>query len=68
MPSTFIKPYNDAQESKLDLIKTFNNKTIIYMWFNKIIGKVYIGSAVNGFKRISSYYKASRLSQKKFNI
>lgn len=29
LPSTFIKLYNNAQESKLDLINTFKNKTII---------------------------------------
>lgn len=35
------------------------NKTIIYMWFNKITGKVYIGSAVDGARRISTYYQPS---------
>ncbi len=63
LPSTYIKLYNDAQESKLDIIKTFKNKTIIYMWFNKITGKVYIGSAVDGAKRMSTYYQASILSK-----
>lgn len=63
LPSTYVKLYNDAQESKLEIIKTFKNKTIIYMWFNKITGKVYIGSAVDGAKRISTYYQASILSK-----
>lgn len=63
LPSTFIKLYNNAKESKLELINTFKNKTIIYMWFNKISGKVYIGSAVNGAKRISTYYQPSILKK-----
>jgi len=59
LPSSYVKYYKDAKESKLDIIKTFNNKTIIYMWFNKITGKVYIGSAVDGARRISTYYQPS---------
>ena len=33
------------------------------MWFNKITGKVYIGSAINGTKRLSTYYQSSILNK-----
>jgi group I intron endonuclease len=53
--------YNNAQESKLDMSRDFKNQTIIYMWFNKITGKVYIGSGVDGSLRLSRYFMASVL-------
>lgn len=34
------------------------------MWFNKITGKVYIGSADDGARRISTYYQPSVLKKK----
>ncbi len=64
MRSTYIKLYKDAKESKLDIIETFTKITIIYMWFNKITGKVYIGSAVDGARRISTYYQPGILKKK----
>lgn len=64
LPSTYVKLYEDAQEFKLNILKDFKEKTIIYMWFNKITGKVYIGSAVDGAKRLSTYYQSSILSKK----
>lgn len=64
LPPTYIKLYKDAQESRLNIIKDFKEKTIIYMWFNKITGKVYIGSAVDGSKRLSTYFQYSILRKK----
>jgi len=63
LPSTYVKLYEDAQESKLNIIKDFKEETIIYMWFNKITGKVYIGSAVDGAKRLSTYFQYSILKK-----
>jgi group I intron endonuclease len=34
------------------------------MWFNKITGKVYVGSSVNGSRRLSGYYQPSILKRK----
>lgn len=31
------------------------NRIIIYQWFNLINGKIYIGSALNGSKRLLTY-------------
>lgn len=33
------------------------------MWFNKITGKVYIGSASDGFIRLNNYYQPSTLNR-----
>ncbi len=38
-----VKVYSDAEVSKPNRIKDFKNNTIIFMWFNKVIGVVYIG-------------------------
>ena len=53
--------YNNAKESKLDIVRDFKNQTIIYMWFNKITGKVYIGSGFDGSSRLSRYFMPSVL-------
>jgi hypothetical protein len=50
------------------MLKDFKNKVIIYMWFNKITGKVYIGSSSNGSKHLSTYYEPSTLKKNKYNI
>lgn len=56
--------YTDASVSKSDITKDFKDVSIIYMWFNKITGRVYIGSAVNGSKRLATYYQPSILRKK----
>ena len=60
-PSTFVKVYDDANNSKLDMLRDLKNQAVIYMWFNKITGKVYIGSAIDGQKRLSRYFMPSVL-------
>ena len=66
LPNTsVVKLYENAHVDKTNVLKTFANKTIIYMWFNKINGKVYIGSAVNGKVRLSNYFRESYLKSSK---
>lgn len=60
-PSTPVKVYHDANNSKLDMLSDLKNQAVIYMWFNKITGKVYIGSAIEGKKRLSRYFMPSVL-------
>jgi len=62
------KMYENAEESKLAITSDFKQKTIIYMWFNKVTGKVYIGSAVDGSKRLSRYFQLSVLKKSKSKI
>jgi len=62
-PHTPVKVYPDASVSKYDIYKDLKDIAIIYMWFNKITGRVYIGSAVNGSKRLSTYYQPSILKK-----
>lgn len=63
-PNTPVKVYLDANVSKSDITKDFKDVSIIYMWFNKIRGRIYIGSAVNGYKRLSTYFQPSILRKK----
>jgi len=63
-PHTPVKVYIDANVSKSDITKDFKDVSIIYMWFNKITGRIYIGSAVNGSKRLATYYQPSILRKK----
>lgn len=62
-PHTPVKVYHDASISKFDIYKDFKDVSIIYMWFNKITGRVYIGSGVNGSKRLSTYFQPSILKK-----
>ena len=43
------------------MLSDLKYQAVIYMWFNKITGKVYIGSAIDGKKRLSRYYMPSVL-------
>ena len=63
-PHTPVKVYHDASVSKSDIYKDFKDVSIIYMWFNKITGRVYIGSAVNGSRRLSTYFQSSILRKR----
>jgi hypothetical protein len=60
-PHTPVKVYNNAKESKSDIVRDFKKKTVIYMWVNNITGKVYIGSGIDGSSRLSRYYLPSVL-------
>jgi len=57
-----IKIFNDALVSKPYIVKEFKSNTIIYMWFNKITGEVYIGSSLKNRQRLSSYSWPSSLN------
>lgn len=63
-PLTPVKVYEDAGASKKDITKDFKGVPLIYMWFNKITGKVYIGSSIDGSKRLAGYYQLSILKKK----
>jgi len=63
-PHTPVKVYSDASVFKSDMLKDFKKISIIYMWFNKITGKVYIGSGSNGSGRLGTYYQPSILKNK----
>jgi len=56
--------YDCALESKYEITNNYKNIPLIYMWFNKITGKVYVGSSVNGSRRLSGYYQPSILKRK----
>lgn len=57
-----VKIYKNALLSKSEMIKDFKDKTIIYLWFNKVTGKVYVGSGRNGANRLYSYFSPSVLN------
>ncbi len=58
-PIRIYKPNLDR-----NLIGTENrNRTLIYQWINLINGKMYVGSAWNGSKRLLSYWTTSVLKR-----
>ena len=63
-PHTPVKIYSDALASKPNIIKDFKKVSLIYMWFNKDTGRVYIGSAIDGSRRLATYYQPSILKNK----
>lgn len=46
-------------------MKDYKNDTVIYMWFNKVTGEVYIGSSLKGRKCLNSYYWPWKLNSTK---
>jgi hypothetical protein len=46
----------NSEESRNKLIIDLYNKSGIYLWYNNINGKCYIGSSINLYKRLSNYY------------
>lgn len=60
-PHKPVKVYQDASVSKPEINKDFKDVSIIYMWFNKITGRVYIGSALKGSRRLGTYFQPSIL-------
>lgn len=56
-----VKIYDNLLDSKREIIKEFKDKTIIYMFFNKITEEIYIGSGLQGGRRISTYFSPSVL-------
>ena len=63
-----VKFYNDAEVSKPNIIKDFKNNTIIYMWYNKVTGKVYIGSGWICSNCLNSYFWISVLNSTKNKV
>jgi len=58
-----VRSYMNAQEKRTVISKENKNRAIIYQWQCRITGKIYIGSAMNGINRLSSYWYPSVLSR-----
>ena len=65
LPTTVVKQYFDSATAKNNIVNDFNNKSVIYMWFNKVKNEVYIGSAFNAKQRLIRYYYKSHLVNQK---
>jgi group I intron endonuclease len=63
-PHTPVKVYDDAEKSKSDMLRDFKQRAIIYMFYNKVTGKVYVGSSADGHKRLNSYFQPSIIARK----
>ena len=56
------KVYVNSAESKDLIYKDNNNRSGVYLWYNTINEKYYIGSAVNLTRRFSQYYSEKYLT------
>jgi len=57
-----IRIYDPATDRNL-ISNENRNKSLIYQWFNKITGQIYVGSAFKGSTRLLSYYYPSVLAK-----
>ncbi len=57
--------FSDADQDKVNILEYVKGKGGIYMWSNKLNGKKYVGSSVDLRRRLSEYYKISRLLNEK---
>jgi len=53
----------NATESKSDILKENEGKSGIYLWENKINGKIYIGSSIDLKRRLTTYYNLNHLTK-----
>jgi len=56
-----IKTYDNADTQRLEILKENREKSGVYLWYNKVNGKKYIGSSVNLHKRFLQYYNTNHL-------
>lgn len=57
------KFYLDAAESKSVILKENEGKSGIYLWENKLNGKIYIGSSIDLKRRLTTYYNFNHLNK-----
>lgn len=54
----FVNPIVERVDIKL----MTNNRSGVYLWYNKLSGKYYVGSSINLYKRLSRYYQPAYLA------
>nr|AMX22251.1 GIY-YIG endonuclease [Cryphonectria parasitica] len=62
---TSVLVYSDLKSEKSLILRDNKGKSGIYMWTNKVNGKIYIGSSVDLSKRLRNYFNVSYLSDLK---
>lgn len=60
--------YSDLKSEKASILTDNKGKSGVYMWTNKVNGKIYIGSSVNLSNRLRNYFNISYLSDLKDNM
>lgn len=60
--------YKNVEEEKTQLIKDNKGKSGVYRWTNKINGKIYIGSSSDLGRRLSEYFRPSKLRSSNMRI
>lgn len=53
----FVHPISERSQIKLVTV----NRSGVYLWYNKVSGKYYVGSSINLYKRLSRYYQKGYL-------
>ena len=56
--------YKDCVKGRKDILENYRNVTAIYMWYNNITGKKYIGSAFKLYSRINDYFRTPKKSNR----
>lgn len=56
-----VQVWDDADKLKLEILEENRGKSGIYMWQNKLSGKIYVGSAKNIRNRLMVYYNINSL-------
>lgn len=63
LPKKPLEVFENSEVGRNIVNKKYKGRAIIYMWFNKITGKYYVGSSY-GKNRISNYYSTYYLNKK----
>ena len=62
---TPVYVYSEHKSDKASILTDNKGKSCVYMWTNKVNGKIYIGSSVDLSKRLRNYFNTSYLSDLK---
>lgn len=63
-----VRYYLDINKERDTIIKENNNRAIVYQWYCKTTEKIYVGSALNGHRRLTTYWIPSILKENKLRI
>lgn len=63
LPVVPVKVYTNADLDKESILNENKGRAGVYCWTNKVNGKIYIGSAINLYKRLVKYYNYEHLAK-----
>lgn len=66
IPTNYVDRFVSFQSQELRLIKqSYKHKAVIYMWYNSVSGKAYVGRTINLCRRLENYFSNNYIAYAK---